>query len=74
MSICADASAAVVLGVFQYLVWARVQAYERGEELATRTRELASLQVGLLSTVLQTLSMRDAMTARHAAADSRYYR
>ena len=27
-------------------------------------RELASLQVGLLSTVMQTLSMRDAMTAR----------
>ena len=39
-----------------------------------RTRELASLQVGLLSTVLQTLSMRDAMTARHSAAVARYSR
>ena len=68
------ALAAVVLVVFQYLVWARVQAYERGEELAKRGRELASLQVGLLSTVMQTLSMRDAMTARHSAAVARYAR
>ena len=74
LGVGAVAFAAVVLGVFQYLVWARVQAYERGEDLATRTRELASLQVGLLSTVLQTLSMRDAMTARHSAAVARYSR
>jgi putative nucleotidyltransferase with HDIG domain len=60
--------AAVVLFVFQYLVRAGVQAFERGEELAQRSHELASLQVGLLSTVVQTLSMRDAMTARHSAA------
>jgi putative nucleotidyltransferase with HDIG domain len=70
----AVALAALVLVVFQYLVWARVQAYERGEELAKRGRELASLQVGLLSTVMQTLSMRDAMTARHSAAVARYSR
>ena len=50
---------AVVLFVFQYLLRAGLQAFERGEELGKRTRELASLQVGLLSTVLQTLSMRD---------------
>jgi putative nucleotidyltransferase with HDIG domain len=66
--------AAVVLFVFQYLLRAGVAAYERGEELAQRTRELASLQVGLLSTVMQTLSMRDAMTARHSAAVARYAR
>ena len=34
----AVALAAVVLVVFQYLVWARVQAYERGEELAQARR------------------------------------
>jgi putative nucleotidyltransferase with HDIG domain len=66
--------AAIVLFVFQYLVRAGVQAFERGEELSQRTRELASLQVGLLSTVMQTLSMRDAMTARHSAAVARYAR
>jgi putative nucleotidyltransferase with HDIG domain len=65
---------AVVVFVFQYLLGAVVQAHERGEELERRTRQLASLQVGLLSTVLQTLSMRDAMTARHSAAVARYSR
>jgi putative nucleotidyltransferase with HDIG domain len=68
------ALATVILVVFQYLVRLGVQAFERGEELAQRTRELASLQVGLLSTVMQTLSMRDAMTARHSAAVARYAR
>ena len=66
--------AAVVLFVFQYLLKAGVQAYERGEQLSQRTKELASLQVGLINTVMQTLSMRDAMTARHSAAVARYAR
>jgi putative nucleotidyltransferase with HDIG domain len=65
---------AVVIFVFQYLFRAGVQAFERGEELGQRTRELASLQVGLLTTVMQTLSMRDPMTARHSAAVARYAR
>lgn len=65
---------AVVLFIFQYLLQAGIQAYERGEELERRTRELASLQVGLINTVMQTLSMRDAMTARHSAAVARYSR
>jgi putative nucleotidyltransferase with HDIG domain len=65
---------AVVLFVFQYLLRAGVQAFERGEELSARTHQLAALQVGLLNTVLQTLSMRDAMTARHSAAVARYSR
>jgi putative nucleotidyltransferase with HDIG domain len=68
------ALAAVILFVFLYIVRTSVQAQERGEELTQRTRELASLQMGLLSTVLQTLSMRDAMTARHSAAVARYSR
>jgi putative nucleotidyltransferase with HDIG domain len=66
--------AAVILFVFLYILRTSVQAQERGEELTQRTRELASLQMGLLSTVLQTLSMRDAMTARHSAAVARYSR
>jgi putative nucleotidyltransferase with HDIG domain len=66
--------AAVVLFVFQYVMRSGIQAFERGQELQKRTRQLASLQVGLLSTVLQTLSMRDAMTARHSAAVARYSR
>jgi putative nucleotidyltransferase with HDIG domain len=66
--------AAVVFFVFLYILRTSFSAHERGEELDKRTRELASLQMGLLSTVLQTLSMRDAMTARHSAAVARYAR
>jgi putative nucleotidyltransferase with HDIG domain len=66
--------AAVVLFVFLYILRTSVEAEERGVELTRRTEELASLQMGLLSTVLQTLSMRDAMTARHSAAVARYSR
>ena len=66
--------AAVILFVFLYILRASVQSQERGEELDKRTERLASLQMGLLSTVLQTLSMRDAMTARHSTAVARYAR
>jgi putative nucleotidyltransferase with HDIG domain len=64
----------VVLGVFHHLVRTGVKAFDRGEELTRRGDELSALQVGVLSTVLQTLSMRDAMTARHSAAVARYSR
>ncbi|HEX8121548.1 MAG TPA: HD domain-containing phosphohydrolase [Solirubrobacteraceae bacterium] len=46
----------------------------RGDELVRRTEELASLQVGVLTAMLRTLSMRDRMTARHSAAVARYAR
>ena len=39
---------------------------------SVRTRQLASLQVGLLSALLHTLDLRDRMTARHSAAVARY--
>jgi putative nucleotidyltransferase with HDIG domain len=66
--------ATVVLLLYLYILNTSIQAQERGEQLVKRTRELAALQMGLLSTVLQTLSMRDAMTARHSAAVARYAR
>jgi putative nucleotidyltransferase with HDIG domain len=66
--------ATVVLFVYLYILRTSVQAQDRGEQLTKRTQELAALQMGLLSTVLQTLSMRDAMTARHSAAVARYSR
>jgi putative nucleotidyltransferase with HDIG domain len=60
--------------VFQYLLRTALSSMERKEQLEGRTRELAALQVGLLGTVLQTLSLRDKMTARHSAAVARYSR
>ena len=72
--IAAIALLLVALGVFHHLTRTGVKAFERGEELTRRGDELGALQVGVLSTVLQTLSMRDAMTARHSAAVARYSR
>jgi putative nucleotidyltransferase with HDIG domain len=65
---------AIICLVFQYLLRTVFSSIERKEQLEGRTRELASLQVGLLGTVLQTLSLRDKMTARHSAAVARYSR
>jgi putative nucleotidyltransferase with HDIG domain len=65
---------AVVGLVFQYLLRTALHSMERKDQLEGRTRELAALQVGLLGTVLQTLSLRDKMTARHSAAVARYSR
>jgi len=65
---------AVFCLVFQYLFRTAVNSIDRKEQLEGRTRQLAALQVGLLSTVLQTLSLRDKMTARHSAAVARYAR
>jgi putative nucleotidyltransferase with HDIG domain len=64
----------VICLVFQYLLNTALKSVEHKEQLEGRTRELAALQVGLLSTVLQTLSLRDKMTARHSAAVARYAR
>ena len=67
-------SLAVIGLVFQYLLRTALNSMDRKDQLEGRTRELASLQVGLLGTVLQTLSLRDKMTARHSAAVARYSR
>ena len=66
---------AVVLFVFQYLLRAGIAGVSSAARSSSSARrELAALQVGLLTTVMQTLSMRDPMTARHSAAVARYSR
>ena len=47
---------------------------KRGQQLTDRTKQLATLQVGVLSALLRTLDLRDRMTARHSAAVARYAR
>ncbi len=74
LGVPAVALLAVVGLVFQFLLRTALQSLERGEQLEKRTHELAALQVGLLTTVLKTLSMRDRMTARHSAAVARFSR
>jgi putative nucleotidyltransferase with HDIG domain len=64
----------VVLITFQYLLGALLVSRHRAEELETRSNQLASFQVGMLSALLRTLDLRDQMTARHSAAVARYSR
>jgi putative nucleotidyltransferase with HDIG domain len=68
---------ALLVGVvllYQYLLRELLLSKERSEQLGARTTQLASLQVGVLTAMLQTLSLRDKMTARHCAAVARYAR
>jgi putative nucleotidyltransferase with HDIG domain len=64
----------VLFFLYLYLYRELIVSQQRGEELQSRMKELASLQVGVLTAMLRTLSMRDRMTARHSAAVARYAR
>jgi putative nucleotidyltransferase with HDIG domain len=56
-----------VLFVFQYLLRELLLSQDRAERLA-------SLQMGVLTSMIETLALRDRMTARHSAAVARYAR
>src|SRR5262249_3782322 len=58
---------AILLGTFQYILRELLVSQQRSEQLA-------SFQVGMLSTLAHTLDLRDRMTARHSAAVARYAR
>jgi putative nucleotidyltransferase with HDIG domain len=64
----------LVLALFQYLIAALLRSEDRAEQLDARSRQLATLQLGVLSTLIETLALRDRRTARHAAAVARYAR
>jgi putative nucleotidyltransferase with HDIG domain len=64
----------VVLAIFQYLAVALYRSEERAEQLHARTVRLASMQLGMLTTLVETLNMRDSNTGRHAAAVARHAR
>jgi putative nucleotidyltransferase with HDIG domain len=57
----------VVLFVFQYLLRELLLSQHRAERLA-------ALQLGVLTSMIETLALRDRMTARHSAAVARYAR
>jgi putative nucleotidyltransferase with HDIG domain len=62
----------VVLLIFQRLTVALLRSEERAEHLFARSRQLVGLQLGVLRTLVRALGMRDARTARHAAAVAFY--
>jgi putative nucleotidyltransferase with HDIG domain len=68
------AAMGIVLFLFQVLTRELLLSQQRAEDLQARSTQLASLQVGVLAALVQTLSLRDRMTARHSAAVARYAR
>lgn len=64
----------VVILIFQYLALALMKSEDRAELLAAHSNRLATLQLGVLVTLVETLQLRDPSTARHAAAVARYAR
>ncbi len=62
----------VLLAAFYVLMVELLNSQQRREELEQRTIQLASLQLGVLVTMVRTLSLRDRYTARHSAAVARY--
>ena len=64
----------LLLLIFQYLAVALLRSEDRAAALEARSIHLASLQLGVLTTLVETLALRDRMTARHAAAVARYSR
>jgi putative nucleotidyltransferase with HDIG domain len=66
------AALVIVLLLFQVLTGELLLSQKRAQELEARTEQLGSLQVGVLATLIQTLALRDKMTARHSAAVARY--
>lgn len=64
----------VVIAVFQYLTVALLRSEDRAEQLQARSLNLASLQLGVLVTLVETLALRDRAAARHAASVARYSR
>ena len=61
-----------LLAAFYAMLVELLRSQQRREDLEQRTVELASLQVGVLVTMVRTLSLRDPFTARHSAAVARY--
>jgi len=64
----------VVVFTFQYLLRELLTSQSRAEALEVRGRQLAALQLGVISALMHTLDLRDRMTARHCAAVARYSR
>ncbi len=63
--------AILVLVIFQYLTVALLRSEDRADQLEARSIQLASLQFGVLATLMDALALRDRSTARHAAAVAR---
>ena len=65
---------AVVLFSYRYLLTAVVEAQRQRDEMHEQVAELEALHSGVIRVMVETLGMRDRMTARHSAAVARFAR
>jgi putative nucleotidyltransferase with HDIG domain len=68
----AIAVAVPLLALYLYLLVALVRARRRRDRLAAMVAELEALHHGVIRVMVETLAMRDRMTARHSAAVARF--
>jgi putative nucleotidyltransferase with HDIG domain len=68
----AVAMLAVMLISYRYLLGSVVDAQRQRDELRLQVEELEALHHGVIRVMVETLGMRDRMTARHSAAVARF--
>ena len=72
VGLVAIAMLAVMLVTSRYLLQAVVDAQRQRDELRAQMEELEALHHGVVRVMVETLGMRDRMTARHSAAVARF--
>lgn len=63
---------AVMLMAYRYLLGSVIDAQRQRDELREQVAELEALHHGVIRVMVETLGMRDRMTARHSAAVARF--
>ena len=72
IGLIAVAGLAVMLASYRYLLGAVVDAQRQRDEMRDQVEELEALHSGVIRVMVETLGMRDRMTARHSAAVARF--
>jgi putative nucleotidyltransferase with HDIG domain len=72
VGLIAVAMLAVILLSYRYLLGSVVDAQRQRDELRAQVEELEALHSGVIRVMVETLGMRDRMTARHSAAVARF--
>jgi putative nucleotidyltransferase with HDIG domain len=72
VGLIAVAMLSVILLSYRYLLGSAVDAQQQRDELRDQVEELEALHSGVIRVMVETLGMRDRMTARHSAAVARF--
>jgi putative nucleotidyltransferase with HDIG domain len=72
IGLLAVAMLAAMLVSYRYLLSSVIEAQQQRDELRAHVAELEALHHGVIRVMVETLGMRDRMTARHSAAVARF--